>query len=622
MATGSMPADIARIEMKIPDWVQQVLTAFESRSDPHNEVRIVDALDAVRKGQVNLDDEDRKGYIAERSAFLFIERPGEDSVWNTYFAPMMTATQNDGTELRTPDIKDLDADVVTHWQERAKAVQNPVMRARYADLVWDFGRAITKGRRQYEYAQVAIDSYLQATEKRMYSMDIKGVGWLRRALDLSLSIDDKDRQKRVVDSMFALYDRVVDSRHIAVWVFPFDVLYDKKDLLAPEQESRIIADLEAMLARTSDKGKPEEFDPWGAQAAAERLAQHYKRQNDKPNVERVIKAYGHAFEKMARDAGPMLAMAWLQPVIERYEQEGLKQEAEQLRIASAEKGKNIADDLRHFSVQTEIKGEDVERFVEHLIGSGDLKSSLLNIAIYFIPDANEARGLLEQMRANAPLMSRIPINLIDRGGRSAAKIGSLDEDAEGRLHRQIGQAIGFYQPFLAHTLEKLRERYAPTVEDILAALYESPLFLESRRELLREGLLAYEQGDFLKAIHVLVPQVEATLRNLMVLIGIPADKPVPRCPGISNMKSMNDALRDGRVQQVLTENLWRYLAVLYIDSKGGINLRNDLAHGLVGPNAFNRYTADRVFHSLLALSLLRSSGGRQDEGKNRSERTC
>jgi hypothetical protein len=70
-------------------------------------------------------------------------------------------------------------------------------------------------------------------------------------------------------------------------------------------------------------------------------------------------------------------------------------------------------------------------------------------------------------------------------------------------------------------------------------------------------------------------------------------------------KGMNDILSDERMREVLTENLWRYLTVVYID-KRGMNLRNDLAHGLLEPKIFNKAVADRVFHTLLALSLLRA----------------
>jgi hypothetical protein len=67
---------------------------------------------------------------------------------------------------------------------------------------------------------------------------------------------------------------------------------------------------------------------------------------------------------------------------------------------------------------------------------------------------------------------------------------------------------------------------------------------------------------------------------------------------------MNDVLSDERMREVLTEDIWRYLTVLYVD-KRGFNLRNDLAHGLLSAKAFTRPLADCVFHSLLTLSLIR-----------------
>ena len=68
--------------------------------------------------------------------------------------------------------------------------------------------------------------------------------------------------------------------------FLFDNLYGEKKLISAAQEAHIIADLEAMLAKLSVVGEPNYFDPFGAQAAAERLARHYKKQGDTANVER------------------------------------------------------------------------------------------------------------------------------------------------------------------------------------------------------------------------------------------------------------------------------------------------------------------------------------------------
>jgi hypothetical protein len=306
---------------------------------------------------------------------------------------------------------------------------------------------------------------------------------------------------------------------------------------------------------------------------------------------------------MASGANPMLAMAWLQPVIERYEQEGLKQEAENLQILAGEKGRHISSDLKTVAVESDIKPEDVEKLVDQLTGSGDLRTSLGYIAHYFIPKVDHTRKLLERLRTDAPFLSIVPLHIIEKDGFTTAKIGSIDDDSEGRLHHQLRQTIGFYLPFLEYTLGKLRERYAPTVDDILGFLCESPMFADTDAGLLREGLEAYQEDDLVKAIHVVVPQVELILRNFAGRLGIPTRKTGRQ--GITDAKNMNDVLADPRIKKKLTENLWRYLAVVYADRRG-LNIRNDMAHGLMPRAAFGRRMGDLVFHTLLALSLMRA----------------
>ena len=493
---------------------------------------------------------------------------------------------------------------MAHWQERATKVKNPVMKARYADAAWDFAKAIANRQPDYQCALLAIDGYVEATDRHFYQWENQGVQRLIRALHLARSVGDTERIKKVVDAMFTFYQATLQPKLIGIWVFLFDNLYGEKKLISAVQEAQIINDLEAMLAKLSVVGDPNYFDPFGAQAAAERLARHYKKQGDAANVERVLKTYGNAFKTLAVGANPMLAMAWLQPVIERYEQEGMKDEAEKLRLLQMEKGENIASDMKHYSVEVNTTKKDYDDLVTKLLVKNDLAATLSNAAQYFIPNVDRAKKTVQELKTVAPLLSIIPITVVDRTGRPVAKVGANDDGTEGRLFQQLAQTIGFYQPFLSYVIEAVMAEFKPSVDDILTVLYHSPLFLDSRRGILRDGLSAYLSKDHLKGIHVLVPQIEEMLRTLLVLMGIPPQKSVPRHPGITDVKNMNDALGDLRVQEVLTENVWMYLAVLYIDRRG-MNLRNDLAHGLVPVEGFNQPIADRVFHSLLVLSLMR-----------------
>ena len=587
--------------MKIPPWVQQVIDRFDARTEPHSEIEIAEALANERGAHGDLSDEDWKGFLAENSVFYFREIPKGLSIWGTYFAPMVEFKQGE-TTVCNPDIAQLDADTIAHWEYRATIATNPVMKARYADAAWDLAKVIANGKPNYKCAESAIDAYVEATDRHLYRMEIEPVQWLVRALHLARSIRDPDRITKVADAMFAFYKASLQPKLIGIWISLFDNLYGDRKLISESREAEMIHDLESMLARMTVVG--EEFDPYGAQAAAESLVQHYKKQGNSTNVQRVLKAYGEAFATLAEKANPMLAMAWLQPVIERYEQEGMKNEAEELRLMQIKKGENIASDMKQVSVEVKVTKKDYDDLVNRLMVRGNLTATLTNVTSYFIPSVDTAKKTVEELKSVAPLVSMIPITIVDRTGRPVAQVGSDEDGSEGRLFQQLVQTIGFYQPFLSYVIEAVMAEFQPSVDDILAVMYQSPLFLESRRSILRDGLSAYMSKDHVKAIHVLVPQIEEMLRTLLALMGIPPQKSVPRHPGITDVKNMNDALGDPRVQAVLTENVWMYLTVLYIDRRG-MNLRNDLAHGLVSVRAFNQSVADRVFHSLLVLSLLR-----------------
>jgi len=190
------------------------------------------------------------------------------------------------------------------------------------------------------------------------------------SLELACSIKDQDRIKHAVDSLFAFYDKIADVARAGTWIFLFDILYGEKCISA-DQVARIIAQLEAMFAKVTDT-KPSatgvfSYDPFAAEAAADRLLRHYHKMNDKQNVERVMKAFGGTFEHMAGKASPMMASIWLPRIVERYQQEGLKDDAERAQLLAQEKGKHIAADMKTVYVESGLKKEDADNLVAKLL---------------------------------------------------------------------------------------------------------------------------------------------------------------------------------------------------------------------------------------------------------------
>ena len=593
--------------MQIPNWAQEILDGYARQEKPYQECEVSSALNKIAKERGALSAQDQKAFFAEWAAFQFGATTRRASVWDTFFSPMMTLKKTDGTVFHSPDIKELDAEIIGHWESQAKNSANPVMRARYADLVWDMKAAVTQERANAEFARIAIDSYLEAVEQQRYTMDMFGVEWLARALQLARSINDQERVKRVVDCLFAFYDRIAEVGRAGTWIFLFDLLYGE-NCTTREQEARIVAQLEDMFAnvtdlRPSDSGA--HYDPFAAEAAADRLLRHYHKLQDKDNAMRVTRAMGATFEDMAGKASPMMVALWLPRIVERYQQEGMKQDMERAQLLAQNRGKHIAAEMKTVAVESGLTQEDVDKIVAKLVRKEDLEGSFIRIGSNFLPDVQGARALLERMRTDAPFMSMMPVSFVDLAGNPTAAVGALDEDEEGRLYQQLGRSLQFLQPILGFTLENFRQVLRPSVDDVMMFLTQSPVFANLRQELLRDGLVAYHQRDFVKAIHVLIPQIEHGLREFLGNLGVPTRKPVKNHPGVNEAKNMNDILVDKRLRSALHERLWRYLILVYVEKRGGLNLRNDVAHGLLDPAAFNQQIADYVFHTLLALSLVR-----------------
>jgi lysyl-tRNA synthetase class 1 len=138
----------------------------------------------------------------------------------------------------------------------------------------------------------------------------------------------------------------------------------------------------------------------------------------------------------------------------------------------------------------------------------------------------------------------------------------------------------------------------PDMPDLL----NSMLIPSDRVSIYLAGIEAFEKEDYLKCIHVLVPQVENSLRTLLTLLDIPVTKTDE--DGNFELKNMNDVLLNDGVHQALEEKLWYFLNVLYID-KRGMNLRNVVAHGMAPLEAFHRVNAALVIQSIVFLTMIR-----------------
>jgi lysyl-tRNA synthetase class 1 len=577
-----------------PEFINTILDQFDRKEETFWEVEVAEALRKAGEQHSFSDQTQRDAWWAELAAFSFSLQ--EESVWATSYGPAFE-TAPDGKPEYSPDISDADSQTVEHWDIRSQQTANPILAARYSDLVWDFTSLVAKAKSPVEAARRAIDAYVKAS-KLIYKFATQPVQYLERALSLSLKISDKQRLCEVIEAMFDFHDY---SSEPGSWSFLFEQLYNNKKIpLSEIQEGRIIAKLEEILAGATQFGG-KEFDPFNAESAASKLAVHYSRKGLPREVARVIRAYGISFEKLAESAAPTLAMGWLQPVYDAYFRAGLREDATRVQLAIKLKGSCAREDMRTISANIEIPKEQMEQWLES-VTSGGFESAMNKIAIEFITKTDRARALVRMRSTLAPLSAAIGIQKI-ADSQVVAQIGSTEGDPEGRIIWQLAQLIEMESSFLNLALKRVQDQYQYSAEDMVSFLSRSPIFDPLFNSLMEEGIEAYLKEDWVKAIHILVPQIENSLRRLLFLMGIPTNKPLRGSNTIMQEKTLNDIFDDPAIQLALEEDTLNYFRTFLNDTRG-LNVRNRVAHGLCPRDFFSPLIADRLVHILLSLSRL------------------
>jgi hypothetical protein len=496
-------------------------------------------------------------------------------------------------------LTDKHGQILEYWAERARAAKHPVLRARYAGLAWEFGEPP-----DILMAHTRIDSVLaMARDKSHDPIDV--LAKLGHTLGLAIRINDDTRTEAVRDAIIALEQEMAVDDQIGTWGRAFDLLCENgKSRITEEQRDKIILELEGRLERISDPAAaPGTLDPWGSEAAARRLARHYRRNGQTREIRRVLAKVERAFEVLAAKADPLLAQAWLMDVEKLYREFGISEEASRLRIGVRGLGPGALGKLVGFRHKFEIKKEEMDQYVGKMV-EGDELTVVRRFILEYIPRRQETEHQLKRLSSTTPEVFFSHRTVMDSKGRPSFSLGSLQHDLEGHVFLHTKQDIELGSIFMRHVVEAMISRFSLDAAKVLIRVDGSPVFDSGKRPIMERALKAYFEREPMLFLHLAVPQIESAIREMAQLLGI--DTYRPNRTGGMDLRNMDDLLRDPQIVNSLTADAADYFRVLYTD-KRGINLRNDLCHGMLPGEAFHLGLADRVFHTLLLLTVFKAT---------------
>ncbi|MFD8754949.1 hypothetical protein ACFV0O_28800 [Kitasatospora sp. NPDC059577] len=196
-----------------------------------------------------------------------------------------------------------------------------------------------------------------------------------------------------------------------------------------------------------------------------------------------------------------------------------------------------------------------------------------------VEDIHPAMRTQAQAEADGALegLLRLPRSRINPAGPVFVR-PPVDADDDHAVQMQV-DGLGVFGRLTAVQLDRIHERFRPDEFEMIGALAHETVLPEPRARILARAFLYYWLGEFEAAACVALPQVEQILRELLRTRVSIVSVAKGQTPG---GVAMLGGLLQSMPEAGYPADWSRALELLLVDSDRGMNLRNDILHGLTG----------------------------------------
>jgi hypothetical protein len=155
--------------------------------------------------------------------------------------------------------------------------------------------------------------------------------------------------------------------------------------------------------------------------------------------------------------------------------------------------------------------------------------------------------------------------------------------------------VNVLMPRIFELIEKQDSDY---LKHILEFFEDAPLIDKENLKFLKDGLNNYFKDENLACAHIFTFQVEAILRNILKILGVPT---FSFRNGEMRARMLDDTISTLSTIKGFDKDFIKFLEIFLIDLRGE-NLRNNVAHGLCEYKYFDKRICDLLFIILIRIA--------------------
>lgn len=494
------------------------------------------------------------------------------------FAPM--AVFHNSRSAILDDITDAHLNVLI---ELVPEISDAELRARVADILW-------VRKRNYHMAQFAIDSYLESAI-RLEDPE----HWTRfferieRAILLARQSNQPKHFKKVVDQIEAVLDKYNGEDPLFLSAKLMELLQEYKQ---GEPSEYIALAEKAALRAESEHNWHKARSYWEVKTRWHHLDKDTEQ--EQKSWLSLAETYVSEAEDALRRTNPsyMVVCSHIEKAIEAFRKTGgTRERVEELHKTLLEYQETAQRELIAFSHETDISNA-VEIAREKVKGK-NIQDALFTLSLMAAsPKTDYLLDRVRELFREYPIQFLTSMKIMNERGKVVERRPSMmsnnPEEIEAATQAEMFRYAVFYQKLQADAcVEPVRyqitlEHYV-RVDDFLPIVFNSPFVPPGREYIYAKGLYAGLIGDFLSTAHFLIPQIENSIRYLLSQQGVLTSG--FNAQGIQNEDSLNELLDKPEAKNLLGEDILFDLKGLLVE-RCGSNLRNRMAHGLIGDEEF------------------------------------
>lgn len=463
----------------------------------------------------------------------------------------------------------------------------PILKARIADILWTYSKPKNK-----KHSEIAIENYISMNVFDDFFEPDVYVFW-ERAVMLAKQTKNSSLIEKIKSKLLNEIDHPSTS-----WDFhilEIIEIFDNTDL-----DKGLNHELaEKLLEKQKEFNHEKQFHI--AEKYLELVAKLFKKSGNEEDSYKSLALLSQATENHGdyrKNESAMVANHFYKMALQRYRQIPnsyrntlqIDQKLDLIQEKITQSGLLITDELQLISTEQINISELQEQSITHVKDKQTAFESLLYFSGVSSCNFESIWKSTENNINNSPISSLFGATSVSLDGRKISSIPPLDgKNRDDVILKNAIKNFGIHMNLVVEgcilpALEQIQQEHLFPKEFLIQLCKFSSIVPEKREILVANALYQGFEGDFRSAIHLLAPQVENIVRQLLKRNGLVTTHTDPN--GIENEMGLSSLVSIAGAREILGDDLWFKLQAVFTDSLSA-NLRNEVGHGLLDDDTSN-----------------------------------